>query len=361
MDRRAGKFPVSIALVGLRDLRDYIIQLKGGAAPNPGSPFNVKSDSACIGNFSRQDVAALFAQRTAETGQKISRQALDYVYEQSGGQPWIVNNLFKRVTMRVLARDDYRNIGLNHVKEARQQMIEARETHLDSLEQRLHDPQVRHVIQAVISGSSEAPLASQDHDVELTSDLGLIRYDKSKGFVIANPVYEELLTRFLGERYLQASPSPSSWRWQTEDGKLDMDALLKEFQKFWRRNSDIWGKSTDFHEVFPHLLLMGFLQRVTNGTGTVHRESAAGTGRMDISVEYKGETFIIEIKVIHSYDTPKIVREEGLEQIARYRDTIDKNAPSYLVIFDRRAAGEQASWEERITWEQDGPVTVLGC
>jgi hypothetical protein len=55
------------------------------------------------------------------------------------------------------------------------------------------------------------------------------------------------------------------------------------------------------------------------------------------------------------------VREEGLEQIVRYRDTIDKNAPSYLVIFDRRAAGEQTSWEERITWEKEGTVTVVGC
>ncbi|MDR1478584.1 MAG: hypothetical protein LBJ00_06545, partial [Planctomycetaceae bacterium] len=40
--RGVGIFPVSISLVGMRDLKDYITNVKGGVAPNPGSPFNIK-------------------------------------------------------------------------------------------------------------------------------------------------------------------------------------------------------------------------------------------------------------------------------------------------------------------------------
>ena len=40
--RGIGKFPVSIALVGMRDLKDYITASKDGLEPNPGSPFNIK-------------------------------------------------------------------------------------------------------------------------------------------------------------------------------------------------------------------------------------------------------------------------------------------------------------------------------
>jgi len=65
--RGIGKFPVSIALVGMRDLKDYIIASKDGRAPNPGSLFNIKEDSAVLSNFSKEDVARLFALRTAET------------------------------------------------------------------------------------------------------------------------------------------------------------------------------------------------------------------------------------------------------------------------------------------------------
>jgi hypothetical protein len=38
--RGVGKFPVSVALVGMRDLKDYLVQSKDGKPLNPGSPFN---------------------------------------------------------------------------------------------------------------------------------------------------------------------------------------------------------------------------------------------------------------------------------------------------------------------------------
>ena len=106
---------------------------------------------------------------------------------------------------------------------------------------------------------------------------------------------------------------------------------------------------------------MAFLQRILNGGGNVERECAAGRGRMDLEIQFNGYRYIIEIKLIHYYDTSEIVREEGLEQIRGYRDRIDAGIPSYLLIFDRRPAAREKTWDERITWEQDGDVTVLGC
>jgi hypothetical protein len=142
-----------------------------------------------------------------------------------------------------------------------------------------------------------------------------------------------------------------------------MDSLLSEFQKFWRRHSEMWEQQSGYTEAFPHLLLMAFLQRVTNGGGHIDRESAAGRGRMDLAVEFDGKCYIIEVKVIYSYDSPAAVREEGLDQICRYRDKIAASAPAWLVIFDRRPKAKELSWDERITWEVDTAtnVTVLGC
>jgi hypothetical protein len=42
--RGVGVFPVSVALVGMRDLRDYLMQSKDGLPLNPGSPFNIKEE-----------------------------------------------------------------------------------------------------------------------------------------------------------------------------------------------------------------------------------------------------------------------------------------------------------------------------
>jgi hypothetical protein len=356
--RGVGIFPVSIALVGMRDLKDYITASKGGVAPNPGSPFNIKADSAVLSNFHKDDISHLFAQRTAENGQQITQEALDYVYEQSKGQPWIVNSLFKRATMRILSQENTETVTLAHIEEARQQMILARETHLDALAVRLKDPGIRGVIEPIITGEPNPDLAESDA-FRLCLDLGLVAIERGVP-VIANPIYREVIARHLTYGPQLAIPEPA-WQWEKSDGSLDMDRMMKEFQKFWRRHADIWEPKSDYTEAFPHLLLMAFLQRVLNGGGRIEREYAAGRGRMDLGVEYNRRWYIVEIKLIHYYDNPQDVREEGLEQIRNYRDTLDPGSPAYLVIFDRRPGTKERSWDERISWEQDGDGTVLGC
>ncbi|MDR3183188.1 MAG: hypothetical protein LBT89_09780, partial [Planctomycetaceae bacterium] len=71
--------------------------------------------------------------------------------------------------------------------------------------------------------------------------------------------------------------------------------------------------------------------------------------------------YILEIKLIRDYDTLELVREEGLEQIISYRDRFDKSIPCYLLIFDRRSEGKKLPWEQRLTWNVEGDVAVIGC
>jgi len=368
-DRGIGIFPTSIVLVGLRDLKDYITASKDGIPPNPGSPFNIKEDSATLANFSKEDVIKLFEKRTEETSQQITQEALDYVYEQSKGQPWIVNSLFKRATLRILDAESVETVTIDHVKEARSQMIAARETHLDALAERLKDPRIRRVVQSIMIGETDISINRDDPDVMLASDLGLVNWDVEKGFTIANPIYEEILTRSINLGYHDNMPSPSSWQWQTPEGKLDMEALLREFQYFWQINSDTWAKWTSYTEAYPHLLLMAFMQRVINNSGRIEREYATGTGRMDLAVEYKGEWNIIEIKLWRKGQTLEWVKQEGLKQIKRYCDTFvppvgyrHRNITGvYLIIFDRRPKEMKPPWKERLTWEKNDDVTIVGC
>ena len=354
--RGVNKFPVSIALVGMRDLKDYITKSKDGKEPNPGSPFNIKEDSARLSNFSEEDIAHLFEQRTAETGQQITPEALNYVFEQSNGQPWIVNSLFKRATMRILDEESTETVTLELVREAREQMVLARETHLDALAYRLEDARIRGLIEQLIIGEPDATLA-EGEAFRLCLDLGLVAIEDGTP-VIANPIYREVIARQITYSTQLAIPKPE-WCWQKEDGTLDMDALMREFQKFWRRHSPIWEPRSNYTEAFPHLLLMAFLQRVVNGGGYIEREYAAGRGRLDLMLLYNGLWYLIEIKLIHYYDTPELVREEGLEQITRYRDSFDSIAASYLVIFDRRDIAKDIPWEEKINWETEGDITIV--
>jgi hypothetical protein len=365
--RGVGKFPVSIALVGMRDLKDYITKTKSdhrsdGVAPNPGSPFNIKEDSVLLSNFTQTDIENLFSLRTEETGQIINKDALEYVFEQTGGQPWIVNSLFMRATMRILQKDDYSTVDLEHIKEAREQMILARETHLDTLAVRIQEPAIRKVMESIITGTPDPELTASE-GFRICMDLGLVKKERSTPMV-SNPIYKEVLARQLTYSTQDAIPQPD-WQWEKSDGSLDMDALLREFQVFWRENSEVWEQKSNYTEAFPHLLLMAFLQRVLNGGGRIEREYAAGRGRMDLFIEYNSHKYIIEIKLIYEKQSSDTIKIKGLEQTAKYRDIKAPDCPAYLVIFDRRDTAKSISWDERIYWKEEavsgGTITVVGC
>ena len=66
---RPRSFPWSLALIGLRDVRDYKVASGGSERLNTASPFNIKTRSLSIDNFTLEDVAALYQQHTHESGQ----------------------------------------------------------------------------------------------------------------------------------------------------------------------------------------------------------------------------------------------------------------------------------------------------
>jgi len=366
MGRGVGIFPVSIALVGMHDLKDYLVYAKDGKPLNPGSPFNIKEDSAVISNFTKENVAQLFAQHTEDTGQQITQDALDYVWEQTNGQPWIVNSLFKRATMQILDYDDHQTVTIEHIQQAREEIILARETHLESLAFRMNVASIRNVVCKLLTGEVDLHLTQSD-DFRRCLDLGLVARGR-EGITIANPIYQEVLARDFTYGAQDMLPTPT-FRWQKPDGTLDMDLLLKEFQSFWRENSEIWEEKSDYTEAFPHLLLMAFLQRITNGSGRIEREYAAGRGRLDLAIEFNNQWNIIEVKLFRDKQTFEKVKTQGIKQIISYRDTLSSSQriqdgekiPCYLIIFDRRSEDKKLPWEQRITWNIEDGVTIIGC
>jgi len=359
--RGVGKFPASVALVGMRDLRDYLIRSKDGVALNPGSPFNIKENSVTLSNFSAEDVARLIGQHILETGQQFTPEAIALVYDLSRGQPWLVNALCKKCAWELVPEESRETVTADHILQAKELLIRERAVHLDSLAERLKDPKVKRIVEAILVGKSDPAIGRADRDVELCMDLGLVIFEN--GLRIANPIYQEIIPRVLSQNAQDNVPAPE-WRWQKDDGSLDYAALFAEFQAFWRRNSDAWESKMEYVEAFPHLLVMAFLQRVINGGGRIEREYAAGRGRVDLAVEWHGVWAVIEIKLVHPQDSLETTIEEGLKQTARYRDTVGAKE-AWLIVFDRRDKSRTLPWEQRLSRSTrdttGGPIEVVTC
>ena len=181
--KRPGGFPQSVVLCGMRDMRDYRMD-------STGSPFNIVAKSLRLGDFSREEALALLGQHTAETGQAFTAGAQETVWEQTLGQPWLVNALAQEACFESAAgRDRSRAVTGGDIADARERLILSRVTHLDQLAYRLEEERVRQVIEPILAGGDESAVA--DRDVEYARDLGLLAKDGP--LRIANPVYAEVI------------------------------------------------------------------------------------------------------------------------------------------------------------------------
>lgn len=348
-------FPHSLALVGLRDIRDYKATLrKDGDTLGTASPFNVIKKSLSLRNFSAEEITHLYGQHSVLTGQVFPTEVCAYAYEKSCGQPWLVNAIACEIVEQILKNDTTKKITLEHAQTAIQNLIIRRDTHIDSLLERLKEDRVRRIVEPIMLGKS-LEIDYNSDDCRFVLDLGLLRIQNGD-LEPANPIYAEVIGRTLSYNYQMASPSSNIHRWMDEH-TIDMNALLKNFQEFWRENADIWTQKWDYKEAAPHLILMGFLQRVVNGGADLNREFASGRKRMDINVRYKKAQYPIELKL---YYGPK-TRKDGEEQLLEYMQGLGAQE-GWLIIFDRRP---EMHWDDKITWEtlnRDGRILhVMGC
>lgn len=337
---RPDNFPASVALCGLRDIRDY--RIAAGQDPEPSgsstSPFNIIDESFRMRDFTAGQVAELYEQHTAETGQEFTPEAVERSFEYTQGQPWLVNALARQITDNMGVRPP-EPITAAHVDTAKEQLILARATHIQYLADRLAEPRVKKIIEPLLAGTFLDSDATFDDDLQYARDLGLIA---ATGPVqVANPIYREVIARTLVRRTaVQIELTPSHFL--LADGRIDMDELLRQFTSWWKQNGEILVKGEAYHEVAPQLVFMAYLQRVVNGGGHVAREYGIGRGRIDLIVSkpYTGpdgkpavQQEVIELKVRRKGDRNPL--KDALAQLDGYLDRLDLSS-GFLMIFDRR-------------------------
>ena len=336
-------FPWALALIGLRDMKDYRFDDDGLGRLNIPSPFNIVVASVTLPFFTEADVTELYAQHTADTGQVFEPAAIARVMELTGGQPWLVNALAAEAT-DVLAIDRSVPVTAVHIDQAKENLLARRTTHLDNLSDKLSEPRVRGVIEPMLAGDNPDTLPSDD--VRYLVDLGLLRITPQGGLDVSNPMYREVIARELA--FVPRATLPQiAPTWLTAAGRLDSEKLLTAFVAFWRRHGEPLLRAAPYAEVASHLVLMAFLDRVANGGGTLEREYAIGRGRMDLCLRRGPDVLAIEIKVWRDHRPDPLA--EGLEQLDGYLAGLGLGG-GWLVLFDTRAG--QPPIEERTSVER---------
>jgi hypothetical protein len=360
-DEPGNKFPRSLALVGMRNIRDYLASEHPEAAgQHLASPFNIVADRLTLANFTQDEIGRLYRQHTEATGQVFEDEAVARAWHWSGGQPWLVNALARQIVEVSLGNDYSARVTAAHFDEAAEALIKRRDTHLDSLLARLEEPRVKKIMGRVLAGTVAYGSPSND-DRLYCQELGLLTLTDDKLLKPANPIYKDVIVRALTDQIDQYVPKTPINIWS--DGKiLLLSNLLQEFQKFWRKIMDIRAKKLELLEIIQYdeanhvVILLSFFQRAVNSGAKLDYEYAEGRGRVDICATYHKREYLVEVKL-------KGVEplNDSLLQLSNYLDRANEKE-GWLIIFDK---DPDVPFDDKFYIKtehfKDKIINVIGC
>jgi hypothetical protein len=315
----------SVGLIGIRNITKLIV---GGV-----SPFNI-ADQVDLPPFSLKNVSDLFAQYTEETNQPFREEAVAKIYEETAGQPWLINRLGTILTINVKP-ETVEPIDEIDVEKAIRLLLKEKNDHFDNLYEKAK--LYKETFIEIVFDHVKYKTAHKEQS--WLEQYGLIK-EKNDSAVVANNIYK---ARFVEIFFDEANvPVPAAGEipfpeYRLPGGRLDMKRILLNFDKYiaqigvsaFYRGGKVYEKTGQF------LLTAWLYQFVRGGEGELRYEVRSGLGRMDIFLTYKEKKYIIETKVNRHNDLAGTI-EEGILQLSGKYLSSERTAEGYLVIFDTK-------------------------
>lgn len=327
----AGYYPLqSIILVGVRN----IPALLGGSQ----SPFNI-ADQYELPYFTSVETEDLLRQHTVETGQPYAAELFQAVYQESEGQPFLVNRLGQLLTETIVP-ERTAMIGRSHLRQAVDRLLQEDNAHFASI-----------VSKAMPHRSVLLPILFYDEKRTkfrdpVTKELimyGVLRVVED-GFGnqiarIANPIYRKVLILAFTPPSGDVPLNGSFRHRYVVEGVLDFEGLLAAFQKMMTEHGItlLRSKKTDRPlEIGGQYLLLSYLTAALDSIGGhVTLESLNSAGEMDLLVFYRGSRFIIESKIW--YTAKRFAA--GQQQLAAYLDAAHQDK-GFMILFSEQPVDE---------------------
>jgi len=171
----------SVGLVGIRNIAKLIV---GGV-----SPFNI-ADQVRLPMFSLKNVHDLYAQYSQETNQPFLEEAVKKIYNDTGGQPWLVNRLGNILTCQIKP-DTIDPIKAIDVDNAISHLLVEKNSHFDNLlsKIRVHQKIFNYI------AHNDVNYDPDNSEQSYLEQYGLIKNKEHKARVF-NKIYEQRFCRY---------------------------------------------------------------------------------------------------------------------------------------------------------------------
>ena len=289
------------------------------------TPFDIAADFTVDMGFLPEDIAGMLSEYESDyqTGMGTEQMA-SLLYEYTSGYPFLVSRLCQIMDERLAGSREYSDKSDVWTKsgllDAVKILLSEKNTLFDSLIQKLSDyPALLKLLHLLLFTGRSISYNSDDEATDMAAMFGFIK-NKGGTVIVANRIFEvRLYNYFLTSDeikndaiYKKALQDKNLF---IRDGHLDMELVLEKFVLYF---NDLYGdRSEAFLEEDGRRYFLLYLRPIINGVGNYYIESRTRSmKRTDVIVDYRGEQFVIEMKIWHGRE----YHTRGENQLREYLD-----------------------------------------
>ena len=327
----------SVILAGVYDVRNLKNKFVPEDQHKVNSPWNIAADFLVDMSFSEKDIAGMLLEyeKDYSTGMDIQLMA-NLLVQYTSGYPFLVSRICKLIDERISGSAQFSSRKAAWTKagflEAVKLLLNEKNPLFGSLVAKLTEyPELREMVYSLLFQGTNILYHPLNPAIDVGEMLGFFQNDNGS-VVIANRIFETYLYNlFLSEETTDSGMYSIAVRDKNkfiEGGRLNMRLLLEKFVVSF---DDLYGdRGTKFYEDDGRRFFLLFLRPIINGTGNYYVEAQTrNQERTDIVIDYRGEQFIIELKIWHgdAYNT------RGEQQLIDYLDHYHADT-GYMLSFN---------------------------
>lgn len=313
----------SVILAGVYDIKNIKRKLHDNQEYKRNSPWNIAADFLVDMSFSQTDIAGMLNdyENDHRTGMNVEMIS-QLIYDYTSGYPFLVSRICKFIDERVAGSQEFPDRisawSYPGFLEAIKMVLAEKNTLFESMINKLYDyPELKEIIYTLLFTGREIAYNPLNYVTEIAEMFGFIKNNKGT-VAISNRIFETVFYNF----FLTSAEVQSSdiYKEALKDrnmfichGSLNMELLLKKFVEHF---DDLYGDQPDsFKEEDGRRYFLLYLRPIINGTGNYYIEARTrNMERTDVIIDYRGEQYIVELKIWHG----NAYNERGEEQLKEY-------------------------------------------
>lgn len=326
----------SVILASVYDIKNLKLKLRPDTEHQYNSPWNIAASFKIDMNFSPEQIASMLVEYENDklTGMDITDISQE-IYAYTSGYPVLVSGICKCMDEELLEYGIFPDLGSvwtkDGVAKAVNIILKESSTLFEHMTKQLDTyKELRNMVEDIIYRGKQITFSPEQKSIHLGVMFGFLK-EENGHVAITNRMFEMcLLNLFMAEEsqsdvYSQGGIDRIGF---IKNNRLDMDLVLKKFVDYFMEIC--CDKDEKFIEKFGRKFFLMYLKPIINGTGNYYLEAQTrDERRTDVIVDYKGEQFIIELKIWHGNE----YNERGERQLADYLDYYRKDK-GYMLSFN---------------------------